>query len=208
MSNNPQIIHTRPEALPPQSSSAWPSGLLPCSSLTLRLIPSFPFSTSPSTALISRSFPFDHSLQSIPFIPRICTLKEHLPYHYCLSLSLSSSLPHSQKHGSHSNHRDIPRISTHQIPPRRKLAIKPPILVRILHASVGAKRAPDSRTRLPHRLRKVAAAQQVTLLVGGNLRLGGPGLKGVGDGGSKVGRAGCWDGPPPVGVFAIGALCG
>lgn len=38
--------------------------------------------------------------------------------------------------------------------------------------------------------------------------MGGPGLEGVGDGGSKVGSAGCWDGPPPVGVFAVGALCG
>ena len=61
---------------------------------------------------------------------------------------------------------------------------------------------------LPHRLREVTAAQDVAGLVRRDLAGGRPRVEGVGDGVGEVRDDGRWDGPGPVGVFAVGALSG
>lgn len=132
----------RPETYIPLQSS-YVSPFCPHPTLTLPFL----FITSPppfhhplwdlvSLSLSTFHFPFSSSL-----------LSNNIP-----SFFSPPPLPFSFLH-----HGNIPRIRPNQIAPRPKLAIKPPILIRVLHAPIGTKGAPDPCARLPHRLREVAA---------------------------------------------------
>lgn len=98
-------------------------------------------------------------------------------------------------------------ILPHHIPRRVKVAIKPPLLIIVILAPVRTKRAPHAPRRLPHRLRKVAPAQQVAVPVRLDLLGRHPLVKRFPNLVRKVWLRARRDRPPRVGILAVVALC-